>query len=268
MKKWIILIFLSLLLVSCKQEVVETNESTEAIKTANVVDEIAQQEIRSNTVKMKAQSQLHATELDFRTDITGDIRFTMEPKRFHALLTTVLNEKTDNQTVVESYADENSFFYKTNLNETWVKGNDTQIVDVDMLIKNYTMTGFKAFYDQFKHLMKLSETEDTYILRIEGSGMDYVDLIKTQVNNIQGMHFNPEELTITDIKDVRFEFVFSKRDYLPLSMLNHMNFSFYVEEAEMSVTLSAEATFSDVNRTDSFEIPEEIKDAKETTPVL
>lgn len=268
MKKWILLLLLSLLLVSCKQAVVETNESTEAIKTANVVDEIALQEIRSSTVQMKAQSLLSAEALDFRTDITGDIRFTKEPRRFHALLTTILNEKTDNQTNVETYADESAFYYKTNLNEQWIKGNDTQIIDVDGLIRNYTMSGFKAFYEQFKDLMQLSESEQTYTLRIQGSGMEYVDLIKTQVNNIQGMHFNPQELTITDIQQVKFEFVFSKKDYLPLSMLNEMRFSFYVEEAEMNVTLSAQATFKNVNRTDSFEIPEGIKDAKETTPIF
>ena len=116
------------------------------------------------------------------------------------------------------------------------------------------------FYKKVAKDFKLVKENDTYVLTYSGSGDQFSDFA-TSLVEVSARQLNPYSVKDVEFKSVNIKYVISK-DFTPISNEVTMEVVSKIIPKAKTLKITQKITYSNVNKVNSIDLPEEVKNAK------
>ena len=117
------------------------------------------------------------------------------------------------------------------------------------------------FYKKVAKDFKLVKENDTYVLTYSGSGDQFSDFA-TSLVEASARQLNPYSVKDVEFKSVNIKYVISK-DFTPISNEVTMEVVSKIIPKAKTLKITQKITYSNVNKVNSIDLPEEVKNAKD-----
>lgn len=229
------------------EETAETQTVDEA-KAETIAQRIERLDIRDVQADIVMEVETLSEQLNMNIKSNSQLAYSAINHGLYAIVDTVINDNADNVSQLEAYADEEYIYLRTNQDPTWRKHTTAnQTIDPESLIKTYTVTEFRPFYEAWKDQLVIEETDTEYKITLEGSGNELVDYIRQTMNSIQGLRIDESMLDIYLVKDVRVVHTFDKATNLPTTQTIFLNYMFRGQSVNIEHILDVKIDYTAVN---------------------
>ena len=252
-RKYLLIIAAALLTVTlsaCSKVTAEEaiNKSTEASKNLKNTEFIS-----SNVSEIVIGDQTQKIE----NKVSGSL--ILEPFTMHA--TTEIKTQNKSQTL-EMYIKDNVAYAKATGQDTWVKSSNNNITtQFDNLKKIANSEKVMEFYKKIAKDFKITEEKGNYVLTYSGNGDQFRELM-VAIANSSGGQVKEDAFKNVEFKNVTIKFVVNK-DFMPVSNETIMEVATKNTEKPTTMKITQNTSYSNINKVDSINVPEEAKNAKE-----
>lgn len=252
-RKYLLIIAAALLAVTlsaCSKVTAEEaiNKSTEASKNLKNTEFVS-----SNVSEIVIGEQTQKIE----NKVSGSL--ILEPFTMHA--TTEIKTQNKSQTL-EMYIKDNVAYAKATGQDTWVKSSNSNITtQFDNLKKIANSEKVMEFYKKIAKDFKITEEKGNYVLTYSGNGDQFRELM-VAIANSSGGQVKEDAFKNVEFKNVTIKFVVNK-DFMPVSNETIMEVATKNTEKPTTMKITQNTSYSNINKVDSINVPEEAKNAKE-----
>ena len=253
-KKYLLLIAAALLTVTlsacgtkitAEEAINKTNEASKNLKNTEFVS--------SNISEIVVGDQTQKIE----NKVSGSL--ILEPFTMHA--TTEIKAQDKTQTL-EMYIKDNVAYAKATGQDTWVKSSNNNITtQFDNLKKIANSEKVMEFYKKIAKDFKITEEKGNYVLTYSGNGDQFRELM-VAIANSSGGQVKEDAFKNVEFKNVTIKFVVNK-DFMPVSNETIMEVATKNTEKPTTMKITQNTSYSNINKVDSINVPEEAKNAKE-----
>ena len=253
-KKYLLLIAAALLTITlsacgtkitAEEAINKTNEASKNLKNTEFVS--------SNISEIVVGDQTQKIE----NKVSGSL--ILEPFTMHA--TTEIKAQDKTQTL-EMYIKDNVAYAKATGQDTWVKSSNNNITaQFENLKKLANSEQVMEFYKKIAKDFKLTEENGNYVLTYSGNGDQFKELM-VAIANSSGGQVNANAFNNVEFKNVNIKYVISK-DFTPISNEVTMEVVSKIIPKAKTLKITQKITYSNVNKVNSIDLPEEVKNAKD-----
>lgn len=244
----------------------EESAETQAVdekKAETIAERIERLDIEDVQADIVMEVETLSEQLNMNIKSDSKLAYSAVNHGLYAIVDTVINDKPENASRLEAYADEEYIYLRTNQDPTWRKHTyANQTIDPESLIKNYTVTEFRQFYEAWRDQLMIEETDAEYKITLEGSGNEFADYIRQTMNSIQGLRIDEALLDIYMVKDVKVVHTFDKATNLPTAQTIFLNYMFRGESVNIEHILDVNIDYTAVNSGYVLEFPAEFESLK------
>ena len=231
--------------VTAEEAINKTNEASKNLKNTEFVS--------SNISEIIVGDQTQKIE----NKVSGSL--ILEPFTMHA--TTEIKAQDKTQTL-EMYIKDNVAYAKATGQDTWVKSSNNNITtQFDNLKKIANSEKVMEFYKKIAKDFKITEEKGNYVLTYSGNGDQFRELM-VAIANSSGGQVKEDAFKNVEFKNVTIKFVVNK-DFLPVSNETIMEVATKNTEKPTTMKITQNTSYSNINKVDSINVPEEAKNAKE-----
>ncbi len=231
--------------VTAEEAINKTNEASKNLKNTEFVS--------SNISEIVVGDQTQKIE----NKVSGSL--ILEPFTMHA--TTEIKAQDKTQTL-EMYIKDNVAYAKATGQDTWVKSSNNNITtQFDNLKKIANSEKVMEFYKKIAKDFKITEEKGNYILTYSGNGDQFRELM-VAIANSSGGQVKEDAFKNVEFKNVTIKFVVNK-DFMPVSNETIMEVATKNTEKPTTMKITQNTSYSNINKVDSINVPEEAKNAKE-----
>lgn len=240
-------------------------KAEKAITVEEVFDKAteASKEVKSMSMTMQTTQKIEMPEedLDFDSTMDATIQMIEDPLAMHQKLEMGMEE---GKMSIEMYLVEDGVYMHEPQSDQWLKlpkegmGNLEEIME---MTKNseVNLEEFAGYKDQFE----LVEEDDHYILRMEGAGDAFEQMIKEQVEGTGVLEQTEEgEQILKDMKinDVDYELLIDKETFHTTAYNMNMDIEMKAEGKTMKMQQGIQVKVDDINQVDEIVVPDEVKE--------
>ena len=231
--------------VTAEEAINKTNEASKNLKNTEFVS--------SNISEIIVGDQTQKIE----NKVSGSL--ILEPFTMHA--TTEIKAQDKTQTL-EIYIKDNVAYAKATGQDTWVKSSNNNITtQFDNLKKIANSEKVMEFYKKIAKDFKITEEKGNYVLTYSGNGDQFRELM-VAIANSSGGQVKEDAFKNVEFKNVTIKFVVNK-DFMPVSNETIMEVATKNTEKPTTMKITQNTSYSNINKVDSINVPEEAKNAKE-----
>ena len=231
--------------VTAEEAINKTNEASKNLKNTEFVS--------SNISEIIVGDQTQKIE----NKVSGSL--ILEPFTMHA--TTEIKAQDKTQTL-EMYIKDNVAYAKATGQDTWVKSSNNNITtQFDNLKKIANSEKVMEFYKKIAKDFKITEEKGNYVLTYSGNGDQFRELM-VAIANSSGGQVKEDAFKNVEFKNVTIKFVVNK-DFMPVSNETIMEVATKNTEKPTTMKITQNTSYSNINKVDSINVPEEAKNAKE-----
>ena len=220
-------------------------------------------------INKSAEISKNIKNTEFKSFTTSEYITGKDPRKKEATITgTIINEPFSIHASVEAKADKPTSFelyiqgkalYEKVGSEPWKK--DLYSSYLFERYQNISKTEKRMeFYKKVAKDFKLVKENDTYVLTYSGSGDQFSDFA-TSIVEASARQLNPYSVKDVEFKSVNIKYVISK-DFTPISNEVTMEVVSKIIPKAKTLKITQKITYSNVNKVNSIDLPEEVKNAK------
>lgn len=277
MKKWTTLlsvVTLSLGLAACNETATPVQEKEVTEKSKLTLQEVYDKSMKASeqlnsvkgTMDMKQTMSIPSEDMTLDIQSEMDIEYIIEPMQMHQKGTTKMmgvGEGGESQeTEIETYITEDAVYVYEGTTAQWMKFPQ-EMVDQMMAATNQTDPSTQLQpLQEYLEQVEFEQDNENYILTLEGSGEEFTQLVKAQVDEAL-KNLTPEE-------NINIEFNINSVDYLvhidkdsfqtnKLDIVIDMDLT--MEGETVNMKMDAKTDFSKFNEVNKIVVPQEVLDS-------
>lgn len=232
----------------------------DSVEAESVAQRIERLDIQDVQAEMFMQLEMLSDNMNVTIESDTELAYSASNNGLHVVIDTIVNGKEGSASQLDVYADGEYLYLRTNYDTTWHKFTyANQTIDPESLIKMYTTTEFRQFYDEWQDRLVVTETDTEYTITLEGSGTEFTDYVRQSMNSLQGLRVDDALFEIYRVKNVKVVHTFDKANNLPTSMSISLNYLFRGESANVEHILDMNVNYLSVNQGFVLDLPSELE---------
>ncbi|MEW9677050.1 DUF6612 family protein [Lentibacillus sp. L22] len=284
MKKWFLILVagvMALVLAACNETAEPTEGASKEKESKLTAEEVyqkaldASEDMKSAEVTMDLQQHIEASgdePVAMDTNSNYDTKMTMDPMAMYMKGVTKMEmDGTDEELPdmdMEIYmVDDGMYLYSDQIGD-WVKMDGASMDMVEQMAgqqpdPSEQLKMIKDYTDD----MSFEQNDDAFILKLDANGEKFNELMQKMIQENL-----PEELQqelgdegqeVLDnmkINSMAMEYTIDKESYDIKSLDMDMDMSMKAEDEEMNIVQNVKADYSNINKVDPIEVPDDVKD--------
>lgn len=284
MKKWFLILVagvMALVLAACNETAEPTEGTSKEKESKLTAEEVyqkaldASEDMKSAEVTMDLQQHIEASgdePVAMDTNSNYDTKMTMDPMAMYMKGVTKMEmDGTDEELPdmdMEIYmVDDGMYLYSDQIGD-WVKMDGASMDMVEQMAgqqpdPSEQLKMIKDYTDD----MSFEQNDDAFILKLDANGEKFNELMQKMIQENL-----PEELQqelgdegqeVLDnmkINSMAMEYTIDKESYDIKSLDMDMDMSMKAEDEEMNIVQNVKADYSNINKVDPIEVPDDVKD--------
>jgi len=220
-------------------------------------------ELKSFSADMKMKQKMKSSVLNEEMNMSMDMKmdYIADPISWYQLLEMTL-AGTGESINMESYLTKDGFYFFDEMSGQWMKFPSEMAEQMTQLPQDQSnptdqFEQLKPFLDEFS----MVQEGDNYVLKMDGSGDKFSELITEMILGSLGTDATQEEKDIFNqlsIKKLSYTIHINKETFFPTYISMVMESSFTVDGESITMQQELEGTYSNYNNVKSIDIPEEV----------
>lgn len=239
-----------------KNEPVKTAKGSEVFEKA--LNASAKLESFKTVMTMKQNMDINGQKMDMATKMDMDMIVKPKIAFKQAMEMTVAGQATK----MDMYYTEEGLFLRESTSGQWMKMPAEALDQAQGLIQQDQMDLAKQMekLKQFADDMQVSESADSYTIKLVASGEKFNDFIKSELDSLTNGQMNEmmsAAMSGVNVKSLEYTYVVDKKNYYPTSMIMDMAMEMDVQGQKINMVQNMEGTYSSYNSIKSITVPAE-----------
>lgn len=246
-----------------KTEPVKTAKGSEVFEKA--LNASAKLESFKAVMTMKQNMDINGQKMDMVTKVDMDMMVKPKLAFKQAMEMTAAGQATK----MDMYYTGEGLFLRESTNGQWMKLPAEALEQAQGLIQQDQMDLAKQMekLKQFADDMQVSESADSYTIKLKASGEKFNDFIKNELGSLTGGQMDEmmsAAMSGVNVKSLEYTYVVDKKNYYPTSMIMNMAMEMDVQGQKINMVQHMEGTYSSYNSIKSITVPAEALQGAQT----